>query len=136
LAKQGASEYSTEVFDSNLALSSYEIHSKLMKCIHSKIIEKHYQQFPCPRKLEILIHKLRLNAWNTKYSKNVTCCCSIPLSVHHLLFDCPILLDMYKRRGLDIHKKYATSQEVLYDSQQFIVSVAEVIYSSPVKPLL
>ena len=88
------------------------------------------------RHIESTSYKLRLNAWNTKYSKNVACTCSDSISVHHLLFDCPILIDLYKNKGIDTSTKYGDIQSILYGSQQHITSVAEVISRSPVGRLL
>ena len=104
LAKQGASEHNSDVFTSNFRLSSFELISKLKEHMHSKFLIRRFENITCSRNLDIIILKLRLNAWNTKYSREVTCCCCKHISVHHLLFDCPILEDMYKKKGLDVKK--------------------------------
>ena len=90
LAKQGAMKNMSEISSNNLLLSSHENNLLLKKTIY-KQIEKCKSAIPsCSRYLAIVIYKLRLNSWNTKYSQNVTCVCKNILSVKHILLECPI----------------------------------------------
>ena len=136
LAKQGALECNSEAVLSNLKLSSYEINAILKKSVQSKCFGTHFECFSCSRNIEIIILKLRLNAWNTKFSKDIRCSCSNIISVHHVLFECPVLTELYRRKGLDLNAKYSNVHDALYDSQPFVISVAEVISQSTVGKLL
>ena len=59
------------------------------------------------------MYKLRLNSWNTKYSKNVTCICGQRLSVHHLLLECEITKQEMMEKHIDIDS-YDSEIEFLY----------------------
>ena len=136
LARRGALGNNNETVHSNLSLSSCEIISIIANSVHSNFFKTHFESLPCTRKIEILIYKLRLNAWNTKFSKDVTCICAKRISVHHLLFECPVLRNLYKSKEIDVCAKYTDVHKVLHDSQQYVASVAEIIYHSPVGKLL
>nr|AXL95387.1 conotoxin-like precursor unassigned superfamily 17 [Conus ermineus] len=49
----------------------------------------------CLRHIVRLIHKLRLNTWNTKYSHGSTSVRRENFSVHHLLFERSVLTSHY-----------------------------------------
>ena len=136
LAKRGASEYNTEILNSNLRLSSYEVNSIISNSVCSKFLRANYERLFCSRNQEMIIHKLRLNSWNTKFSKNIQCCCSNAISVHHILFDCPVLTVLYENKGVDIRSKYSNIEEVLFDSQQDLTLIINIISHSPVGRLL
>ena len=134
-AKQGASERPSNTLNSSLSLSSHEIISILTNWVLSKFFTAHFEKFSCPRQTEVIIYKLRLNAWNTKYCKNVLCSCSNIITVHHILFDCPVLKILYTTKGIDLNAKYGDIRGVLYGSQQDVISIAEVISRSTVGKL-
>ena len=94
LAKQGAMKNMSEIPSNNLLLSSHEINSLLKKTVY-KQLKKSKSEIPsCSRYLArviILIYKLRLNSWNTKYLQNLTCVCKHFLSVKHILFEYHII---------------------------------------------
>ena len=108
----------------------------LKNSVQSNFFTAHNEKFFCPRQIEVIIYKLRLNAWNTKYCKNVSCSCSDVITVHHILFDCPVLKILYKMKGIDLTTKYGDIRGILYDSQQDIISIAEAISRSAVGKLL
>lgn len=54
------------------------------------------------RKISSLICRLRLNAWKTKYCKNVVCICSMPISLNHVIFQCPAMKQFLKTPLLDM----------------------------------
>ena len=136
LAKQGASGRHSELTSCNLKLSASEINSILTNFVCSNFQKTPFKSLSSSRSNDAIIYKIRLNAWNTKYSKNITCTCSEPITIHHLVFDCPVLKDLYRNKGIDTTAKYGDIQNVVYGSQQQIASIAEVISRSPVGRLL
>jgi hypothetical protein len=71
---------------------------------------------------------MELNAWNTKFSQNIVCVCSKQISVNHLFFECPALLQLYEEKSLKIKNFDIVS---IFDSD-VIVEVVKVISNSPV----
>ena len=85
---------------------------------------------PCPRYLARVIYKIHLNYWNTNYSQKVTCICTNPLSVYHILLECPITAALFKKDGYDFTAcKNVT--DILY-STDVITYIAKLIVHSPV----
>nr|AXL95626.1 conotoxin-like precursor unassigned superfamily 17 [Conus ermineus] len=81
----------------------------------------------CPRHIVRLIHKLRLNTWNTKYSHGISCVCRENISVHHLLFDCSVLTPLYEEKGIQMNN-FDNVNTVLYGS--YVAEIAMVISQS------
>ena len=115
-AKQGASERPSNALNPTLSLSTHEMTTILKNSVQSDFFTAHNKKLFCSRQIEVIIYKLRLNAWNTKYCKNVSCSCSDVITVHHILFDCPVLKILYKMKGIDLTTKYGDIRGVLYDS--------------------
>ena len=48
--------------------------------------------------------KLRLNSWSTKFSKDVTCCCSTDtkITIEHIIFHCPYMNNLYQENDINI----------------------------------
>ena len=71
LAKQGAMTNMSEVSSNNLLLSSHEINSLLKKTVYKQTEKSKFAIPSCSRYLaRVIIYKLRLNSWNTKYLQN------------------------------------------------------------------
>jgi ribonuclease HI len=132
LAKCGASNSSEANFISNAKLAKYEIISILENYVRTNFFDKKSKYYSCNRHLSKLIYKLKLNAWNTKFSQNVVCVCSQDISVNHLFFECPILLKLYSEKNLKTNNFDILS---IFDSD-IIVDIMKVIYNSPVHSLL
>jgi ribonuclease HI len=75
LAKCGASNNIEANLISNTKLAKYEIISILENAVRNKFFDKKSKLYSCNRHLSKLIYKLKLNAWNTKFSQNVVCVC-------------------------------------------------------------
>ena len=83
--------------------------SKLNLLFKEKMKLKPYKRIFCPRYITCLIHKLRMNSWKTKYSKDITCVCKEPLSIHHILMEC----HYFKDKG--INNTSTSMNEILLD---------------------
>ena len=91
LANQGALKVMSDIPYNNLLLLSYEITSIPEKTVYKQTEKSKFAIPSCSRYLaRVIIYKLRLNSWNTKYSQNVTCVCKNILSVKHILLECPL----------------------------------------------
>ena len=133
LAKDGASNNANAETFHNIRLSVHELGSMLECSLYTNFSNTQSMIPDCPRQLASLIYKLRLNSWKTKYTQNV-CICSKALSVHHLLFECPILLTTYRNNNLDF--SCTNSRDILYNKNNDIISVVQLILRSPVGRLL
>ena len=132
LAKCGASNSTEANLIPNTKLAKYEIISILENYVRTKFLDKKATFYSCNRHLSKLIYKLKLNAWNTKFSQNVVCVCTQHISVNHLFFECPVLLKLYSEKNLkmnnfDIHSIFGSDK---------LVDIVKVIYHSPVHSLL
>ena len=76
--------------ENKLKIDVHEINSLLEHQMYTHSIPVKRDILVCSRQVSNLIHKMRLNSWKTKFSQNVTCACSQPLSCEHILFYCPI----------------------------------------------
>jgi ribonuclease HI len=132
LAKCGASNNIEANLISNTKLAKYEIISILEKAFRNKFFDKKSNLYSCNRHLSKLIFKLKLNAWNTKFSQNVVCVCSQQISVQHLFFECPFLLNLYAEKSLTMNNFDISS---VFESE-IIVETVKIISSSPVCSLL
>nr|AXL95723.1 conotoxin-like precursor unassigned superfamily 17 [Conus ermineus] len=104
------------------------------KYIHKKNLSRKMSSLPsCLRHIVRLIHKLRLNTWNTKYSHGITCVCRENISVHHLLFECSVLTTLYQEKGIEM-SNFDNVSTVLYGSH--VAEIAMVISQSPVAKCL
>ena len=74
------------------------------------------------RYLASVICKVRLNSWNTKYSKNVTYVCKNIISVEHVLLECPITVDLLKKNGYDLND-CNNVRDILYNNDIIIYIV-------------
>jgi hypothetical protein len=88
------------------------------------VVKKSLKLYSCNRHISKLIYKLKLNAWNTKFSQNVVCVCFQQISVKQLFFECPILLNLYKEKGLKIKKNDISS---IFDSD-IIVDTVKIFF--------
>jgi ribonuclease HI len=132
LAKCGASNSIEANLISNTKLAKYEIISILEYAVRNKFFDKKSKLYSCNRHLSKLIYKLKLNAWNTKFSQNVVCVCSQQISVKHIFFECPVLLKLYAEKSLKM-KNFDISS--IFDSD-IIVDIVKIISISPVYSLL
>ena len=113
-----------------LLLSSHEINSLLKKTVYKQIEKSKYLIPSCSRYLARVIHKLRLNSWNTKYSQNVTCVCKNILFVKHILLECPITTELFQKNGYDLNA-YNNVRDILYNTD-VITNIVKSIIHSPV----
>jgi hypothetical protein len=104
----------------------------LENAVRSKFFDKKPKLYSCNRHLSKLIYTLKLNAWNTKFSQNEVCVCSQQISVNHLFFECPVLLQLYEETSL----KVKNFDVVSIGDSDVIVEVVKVIFNSPVCNLL
>ena len=88
----------------------------------------------CSRYLARVIYKLRLNSWNTKYSQYVTCVCKNISCVKHILLECPITTELFKKNGYDLNA-YNNVRDILYNTD-VIINIVQSIVHSPVGKLV
>jgi ribonuclease HI len=133
LAKQGAMKNVNEIENNNLKMSYHEHISLIERNIYSKFIEKYIPILNYPRYISILIYKLRLNTWKTKFSREIKCICQNNINVKHLIYECPVLTNLYKENNIKLDV-FSESLLILYDP--VIFDVANVIAKSNVYKLL
>ena len=131
MAKKGAQNEgvykSCNFYD--LSLDQFELKSKLNLLFKEKMKIKPYKRIFCPRYIACLIHKFRMNSWKTKYSKDITCVCKEPLSIHHILMEC----HYFKDKG--INNTSTSMNEILLDDIKLLESV-KIIAKTEVGNLL
>lgn len=66
-----------------------------------------------------VLYEVGLKSWNSKYTQNVTNICMKPLSVSHMLFDCPVTTELFLEDGQD----FTVNQSVTVHSR-----VGKLIY--------
>ena len=110
LAKQGSKNYNNNSM--NLYLTKHEYLSLVDKCFSAEICQGDLLSFS--RHINSLIYKLRLNSWNTKFSKDVTCVCGDNISVNHILFECRTLSTAFRQKGLNLQR--TDGQKILTSS--------------------
>ena len=130
LAKEGARQKHSNC---TLKLDKNEIISILENRIHSEKLPFKHSILSYPRNLSCLIYKIRLNAWKSKFSKNVECACGHPINILHILFNCPILLPLFRMSGIDI-AQLGSLQNVVYSKE--IAKIASVISNSSIARFL
>ena len=103
-AKLGAKNINSDII--NIPLSKHEMcsivenlikkrnhHTSFIKDSNTSNVNNYY--------VHCLANRLKLNAWKTKYCKNINCLCDNALTVQHLLYECHafdnILSDKCKR---------------------------------------
>jgi len=133
LAKLGASNDVNSIPVMSLKIAKNEINSQLEKIINKAFFSDDYKILSCPRNISRLIYKLRLNAWNTRFSQNVACACSEKLSVQHIVFNCPIVLKVYEERGINLDINSSVTH-ILHSP--LAIEIAKAIISTPVAKLL
>ena len=125
LAKKGAEKTDASVRTLELKLSRSELCSKIsqhFKKSTSKDSQESYMPYNCERSIAKIIFKMRLNAWSTKYSKDVRCICSEDqhITIMHILFNCPMMKQSYKDNGIDIDKYSETNHKNLLYHENMI----------------
>ena len=75
----------SEISYNNLQLLCHEITSVLEKTVYQELQKSKVAIPSCSTYLARVTSKLRLTAWNTKYSQNVTCICKNIRSVKRML---------------------------------------------------
>jgi hypothetical protein len=126
LARRGALQ-EHDFITSYVNVSQHEQVAVIEKYVRKKNdFNKVFKNIFTSRNLSALAFKLRLNSWKTKFSQNVTCACSLPISIDHLLFDCPLLNAAYVSKGLSIDR-----DKPVYDilHSQLLLDIVPVIYS-------
>ena len=130
LAKEGALRKNP---DSRLKLDKHEINSLLENYMNNEKLPAKTKVLLCQRSLSSIIYKMRLNSWKTKFSMDVECACGLPLSIQHILFECPILTSLYNILKLDI-ANFRALREILYSPK--MIDIAKAISSSVIFHLL
>jgi ribonuclease HI len=133
LAKQGALQVNINPLNHSLVLSSREIGFKLQNASKAEFCNSKSTKLFCPRYIASLIYKLRLNAWNTKFSKNILCTCLQPLSIPHVLYECPVLTQIYDENHIDFSSRNV--RKILNDTN-IIIPMAYILKKSNVGRLL
>jgi ribonuclease HI len=126
LAKRGAMRGLGSVFPNYLHFSTNELKFLLKHCIHSKFNTNVHEFLNCPRHISKIIFKLRLNTWNTKYSKEVKCICNENISIYHILAQCPIITYLIKSKNIVVNPERAT--DILYETD--VIEIANIILKS------
>ena len=135
-AKQGAlnSVFSYKVND--IRLSYHEIKSIFEKNIYSKYLDSNNNIISFSRNISSLIYRLRLNCWKTKFCKNIKCSCLEDISVHHILFECLELSNLFLEKGID-RKSYDNNiRNLLYADEHTLFLVAKILLGSDLAKLL
>jgi ribonuclease HI len=100
-AKEGANQCIDSELISNIPFSKHEIYSLIKHYMNSSDIHN-YKTRPifsaCTRNLHVLINKIRINTWKTKFSKDVTCVCNGKLSINHILLECEIFKQIFREK--------------------------------------
>jgi ribonuclease HI len=126
LAKKGAMRGLGSVFQNSLQFSTNEIKNLLKHCIKSKFNKNVHELLNCPRHISKIIYKLRLNTWNTKFSKEVKCLCNDNISINHLLVECPIIAGHIKSKNIVVNPERVT--DILYKTE--VSEIASIIFLS------
>ena len=134
LAKQGAQGINNAI-SGTLKLSGHEMCSLLDKCTRVVPTDLDNDILSCNRNVVSLMYRLRLNSWKTKFVQNV-CICSSEMSIHHIFFECPILLAEYQKHSMDLIHNFSDAKDILYSKDINIVKILQLIISSPVGRLL
>ena len=136
LAKKGAlNDNDGNAISLSIKNSGHELCTKLnqhFKKSLSKEKEKHFMPNCSERSITKIIYRLRLNAWATKYTKDIRCICEQHdfISVEHILLQCPKMNQLYKEQGIDIQTYSNKNIELLlYD--EIMIEYAKVIKKSP-----
>jgi hypothetical protein len=85
----------------------------------------------CSRNLQILINKLRINSWNTKFAKDVTRVCNSKISIKHILLECPVLKQSFREKNIFITAE--NIEDSLLDNTIF--DIAKIIQGSSLSRL-
>ena len=85
----------------------------------SKSMSEVFLPYNQTRKISKIVYRLKLNAWATKYTKDIHCICSTEtlITVQHILCDCPVLMELYKQSNISFEentlKKILLSEDLL-----------------------
>ena len=133
LAKQGAMK-NMSATSCNTILSYHEIYAILKNSMYKDIDKNKPSILSGPIYSARLIYKFRLNSSNTKYSQKVTCISTNPISVYHVLPECPIITALFKKDRY-VFTSCNNVIHILYNTD-VISYIATLIVHSPVGKLL
>ena len=85
-----------------------------------------------PRYITSLIHRFRLNAFRTKYCKNIKCACGNELSVKHLLKECPNVKRLIYEHSAELGLLSRSPTEVILNDYKLLCNITKYLNSSPV----
>ena len=102
--------------------------TKRITMLNSSIFHESHKTFKT-RQIISICHRVKLNAFKTKFSKNVQCICGGPLTSIHVVFECHLL----KTHLPNLH--YDTFKGVLEDSA-LLFKIAKGLLGSPIGSLL
>ena len=136
LAKQGTDVNNEKTIRVPLNLSCKELCNIIKENVKSAYSDDNLYN-PCQqsRTISKLIYRLRLNAWATKYSKNINCICSNTeiITVQHILCDCPFMKELYIQEKLTLPS--TDKYKLLLNCEDF-VNYARIINKSPIGKFL
>ena len=134
LAEGAGSSSASSSLDTVGRIQTMLCQSKCEKNVYKQIEKSKFAIPSCSRYVTRVIYKLRLNAWNTKYSQNVTCVCKNILSVKHILLECPITTELFQKNGYDFNA--CNNVRDILCNTDIINSIVKLIVYSPVGKLV
>jgi hypothetical protein len=119
-------------FQKSFDLSPNELKFSLKNYINSNFNKSIHKILNYPRHISKIIYKLRLNTWNTKFSKDIKCLCNENVSVDHLLAHCPVLNNSFRSHNIFVNTEQPTN--ILYEPSA--LEIASIIFRSEISRLL
>ena len=106
--------------------------------LNPKLILKHLcDGHTISRQLSSLMFKIRLNAFKTKFSKDIKCICGHQVSIKHLLLQCPnIKTEVKKMVGEILNSQSPLTVPKIVNDFYLLKCFSEVLHLSPVGILL
>ena len=135
LAKQGAMNSSDCCEEVHLKKTSNEINSILKEVMINNRFKNKDKIPSCSRQLSSFICKLRLNSWKTKFT-NITCVCGDSISVHHVLFTCPITISALADKGAEFPENRQNPTDILYNITDSTMFSINIVFNSSVGKLI
>jgi ribonuclease HI len=138
LAKKGALNIDTQFVISDVTPSHHEIITNIQRLFYKEYDLVKNSIISAPRHLGSLVYKFRLNAWKTKYSKNISCICrpAEKITIHHILFECPVVKALLKDSGFNLSAHFNCVKDFLSSSDSFVLSILHIISNSSLGKLL
>ena len=105
---------------------------KTLSTIQSSIILKNLSTTRS-RQIMSLMFKLRLNAFRTKFTKDIKCLCGNQITIKHFLLHCPIVNgQITKSFGNFLHAHIPLTTEKILNDFILLNFFSEILHSSPI----